>query len=93
MSRRGVYAAVIEFPRMRVGVSIEDGRLTAIRYLPPDTALVAPQCELAERAMKQTRGSRRDGTIRHRVCLRCRPPGGRRRGRSWALRSPLKDLG
>lgn len=60
MSRHGVYAAVIEFPRMRVGISISDGKLTGIRYLPPDTGIVAPVSELAERAVKQIERYRDD---------------------------------
>ena len=47
------YAAVIEFPRMRVAIHIEDERLTGIRYLPPETPLMAPKGELAERAVLQ----------------------------------------
>ncbi len=47
------YAAVIEFPRMRVAIDISDEVLTGIRYLPPETPLVAPRGELAERAVEQ----------------------------------------
>ena len=52
--------AVIEFPRMRVGIRIEGDVLTAIRYLPPETALVAPQSALAERAVRQIERYRDD---------------------------------
>jgi methylated-DNA-[protein]-cysteine S-methyltransferase len=47
------YAAVIAFPRMRVGVRIHGEALTAIVYLPPETELKAPEGELAERAVRQ----------------------------------------
>lgn len=54
------YAAVIEFPRMRVGISIRDEMLTGIRYLPADTRLVAPSGVLAERAARQIERYRDD---------------------------------
>lgn len=54
------YAAVIEFPRMRVGIRIENEVLTGIRYLPRETALVAPTSELAERAVRQIERYRDD---------------------------------
>ena len=60
MSEHGSYAAVIEFPRMRVGISIGNDVLTGIRYLPQDTPLVAPECDLAERAVRQIERYRDD---------------------------------
>jgi methylated-DNA-[protein]-cysteine S-methyltransferase len=54
------YAAVIEFPRMRVGFSINEGKLTGIRYLTPETALVAPNSKLADRAVRQIERYRDD---------------------------------
>src|SRR4051794_2054051 len=47
------YAAVIEFPKMRVGIRIKGDALTGIAYLPPETALLQPEGELAERAVRQ----------------------------------------
>ena len=44
---------MIEFPKMRVGIRIEGGVLTGIRYLPPETPLKSPEGELAERAVRQ----------------------------------------
>ena len=55
-----LYAAVIEFPRMRVGIRIGNEVLTGICYLPPETALVAPTSELAERAVRQIERYRDD---------------------------------
>jgi len=60
MSDAGLYAAVIEFPRMRVGISIGKDVLTGIRYLAPETPLVAPRGELAERAVRQIERYRDD---------------------------------
>jgi methylated-DNA-[protein]-cysteine S-methyltransferase len=54
------YAAVIEFPKMRVGIRIEGEVLTGIRYLPPETPLVAPESALAERAARQIERYRED---------------------------------
>ncbi len=54
------YAAVIEFPRMCVGIRIENDALTGIVYLPPGTALLAPESGLAERAVRQIEGYRDD---------------------------------
>ena len=58
------YAAVIEFPKMRVGIRIEGEVLTGIRYLPPETPLVAPESGLAERAARQIERYREDPDIR-----------------------------
>jgi len=54
------FAAVIEFPRMRVGIGIEGDALTGICYLPPETPLVAPRGSLAERAARQIERYRDD---------------------------------
>ena len=45
--------AVIEFPKMKVGVETRDGKVAGIRYLPLDTDSKAPDNELAERAVRQ----------------------------------------
>ena len=54
------YAAVIEFPRMRVGIRIEGDALTGIVYLPPETPLLAPQGALAGQAVRQIEKYRDD---------------------------------
>jgi methylated-DNA-[protein]-cysteine S-methyltransferase len=54
------YAAVIEFPKMRVGVRIDGDALTGIVYLPPDTPLKTPEGTLAERAVRQIEQYRDD---------------------------------
>ena len=45
--------AVIEFPKMKVGVSTREGRVAGIRYLPLTTDSKDPDNELAERAVRQ----------------------------------------
>ena len=52
--------AVIEFPKMKVGVATRDGRVVGIRYLPPATEAQAPVNELAERAVRQLERYRED---------------------------------
>jgi methylated-DNA-[protein]-cysteine S-methyltransferase len=54
------YAAVIEFPRMRVGIRIAAESVTGIVYLPPETALQPPEGWLAERAARQIERYRDD---------------------------------
>ena len=54
------YAAVIEFPRMRVGIRVEGDALTGIAYLPPETPLLAPQGTLAAEAACQIERYRDD---------------------------------
>ena len=60
MEIHGAYAAVIEFPRMRVGISIAGDALTGICYLSAGTPLLAPQGALAESAVKQIERYRDD---------------------------------
>ena len=52
--------AVIEFPKMKVAVATRDERVAAIRYLPPEADSMAPQNELAERAVRQLERYRED---------------------------------
>ena len=52
--------AVIEFPKMKVGVATREGRVSGIRYLPPATATKAPVNELAEKAVRQLERYRED---------------------------------
>src|SRR3954469_6003502 len=54
------YAAVIEFPRMRVGIRIAGESVTGIMYLPPETVLQPPEGWLAERAVRQIERYRDD---------------------------------
>lgn len=54
------YAAVIDFPRMRVGIRIKGDTMTGIVYLPPETPLQAAEGELAERAVRQIEHYRDD---------------------------------
>jgi len=55
-----VYDVVLEFPKMKVAVRTRDGRVTAIRYLPPDAPLKAPASPLAELAARQLERYRDD---------------------------------
>jgi methylated-DNA-[protein]-cysteine S-methyltransferase len=57
------FAAVIAFPRMRVGLRVEGDALTGITYLPPETALKAPEGRLAERAARQIERYRDDPDV------------------------------
>jgi methylated-DNA-[protein]-cysteine S-methyltransferase len=55
-----MYDVVVEFPRMKVAVKARDGRVVAIRYLPPAAGVLAPQNALAERAARQLERYRDD---------------------------------
>jgi methylated-DNA-[protein]-cysteine S-methyltransferase len=55
-----MFDVVVEFPRMKVGVAIREGRVVRIRYLPPETALKAPANPLAEHAAHQLERYRAD---------------------------------
>jgi methylated-DNA-[protein]-cysteine S-methyltransferase len=55
-----MYDVVVEFPRMKVAVKARDGRVVAIRYLPPAAGVLAPQNALAERAARQLERYRED---------------------------------
>jgi methylated-DNA-[protein]-cysteine S-methyltransferase len=52
--------AVIEFPKMKVGIATRDGRICGIRYLPLSLEPKAPENELAERAARQIERYRDD---------------------------------
>jgi methylated-DNA-[protein]-cysteine S-methyltransferase len=52
--------AVIEFPKMKVGVSTREGRVAGIRYLPLTADSKDPDNELAERAVRQLERYRGD---------------------------------
>jgi len=54
------WEAVIEFPKMKVGVVTRDGCIAGIRYLPLSVESTAPQNELAERATRQIERYRDD---------------------------------
>ena len=53
-----MYDVVLEFPRMKVGVTTRDGQVVGIKYLPVETATVSPRNSLAERAARQLEGYR-----------------------------------
>lgn len=55
-----MYDVVVGFPKMKVAVATRDGRVAAIRYLPPDADLLAPANALAERAARQLERYRGD---------------------------------
>lgn len=54
------YAAVLDFPVMKIGIATQGERLSGIWYLPPGTAVVAPRNGLAERAARQIERYRND---------------------------------
>jgi len=54
------WEAVIEFPKMKVGVVTREGRVAGIRYLPLAADSKAPENELAERAARQLERYRED---------------------------------
>lgn len=54
------FDAVIEFPAMKVAVGTRGERVTAIVYLPPEAAVMAPRNRLAERAARQLERYRAD---------------------------------
>ena len=57
------YCAVIPFPAMHVGVSIEGEKLVGVRYLPRSTPLRVPSSRLAERVARQLERYRDDPDI------------------------------
>ncbi len=54
------FDAVISFPAMKVAVATRGETVTAIVYLPPDAAVMAPRNGLAERAARQLERYRAD---------------------------------
>src|SRR5262249_22056638 len=48
-----MYDAIIEFPKMKVGITTKGDLVTGIKYLPPSTAEQSPANALAERAARQ----------------------------------------
>jgi methylated-DNA-[protein]-cysteine S-methyltransferase len=58
------FAAVIAFPRFKVGVATREGRVSQLCYLPPEAAALAPQDALAERAARQLERYRADPDTR-----------------------------
>ncbi len=59
-----MYDVVLAFPKMKVAVATREARVTAIRYLPPAAATLAPQNTLAERAARQLERYRDDPDAR-----------------------------
>ena len=56
--------AVIEFPKMKVGIFTREGRVAGIRYLPVTVDSKTPENELAERAARQIEKYRDDPDAR-----------------------------
>jgi len=54
------WEAVIEFPKMKVGIATHEGRVVGIRYLPLAVESKAPENGLAERAARQIERYRDD---------------------------------
>jgi methylated-DNA-[protein]-cysteine S-methyltransferase len=54
------WAAIVEFPKMKVAVATRDERVAQFHYLPPSAAALAPQNALAERAVRQLERYRGD---------------------------------
>ena len=54
------WEAVVEFPKMKVGIVTRDGRVCGLRYLSPDTATKDPENPLAERVARQLERYRED---------------------------------
>ena len=48
-----MYDVVLEFPKMKVGVTTREGQVVGIKYLPPETKALSPKNPLAERAAAQ----------------------------------------
>jgi len=55
-----MYDVVLAFPKMKVAVRAHGENVAEIRYLPPGTAVRAPQNALAERAARQLERYRDD---------------------------------
>jgi len=53
-----MYDVVLEFPKMKVGVTVRDGYVVGIKYLPLSAPSVAARNSLAEEAAKQLAGYR-----------------------------------
>jgi methylated-DNA-[protein]-cysteine S-methyltransferase len=58
-----MYDAIIEFPKMKVGVRTREGRVAEICYLPPSAHTRAPANALAERAARQLEAYRDDPDV------------------------------
>jgi len=63
------FCAVLAFPAMRVALRTRGERLTEIRYLPPETRVLAPRNSLAERAARQLERYREDPDARFELPL------------------------
>ena len=55
-----MYDAIIEFPKMKVGVRTREGRVAEICYLPPSVPARAPANALGARAARQLEAYRDD---------------------------------
>ena len=48
-----MFDVIVEFPKMKVGVRTDQGRVVEIRYLPPTTPTLEPTNSLAAKAKEQ----------------------------------------
>jgi methylated-DNA-[protein]-cysteine S-methyltransferase len=55
-----VFDVIVEFPKMKVGVRTDGGRVTHIQYLPPSAGTLAPKNALAAKAKEQLERYRDD---------------------------------
>jgi methylated-DNA-[protein]-cysteine S-methyltransferase len=55
-----MYDAVVAFPKMKVGVTTREGKVTGFNYLPPSTPVVEAKNPLAEKAVRQLERYRDD---------------------------------
>ena len=55
-----MYDLVLEFPKMKVGVTTREGQVVGIKYLPAEAKVVSPRNSLAEKAARQLEGYRED---------------------------------
>lgn len=67
---REPWSAQIPAPFGVIGVAVGDGFVTAIRYLPPGTSLIAPEDALAREACRQIEAYFRDPGFRFSLPLR-----------------------
>jgi methylated-DNA-[protein]-cysteine S-methyltransferase len=55
-----MYDVTVDFPRMKVGVATQDGRVVGIKYLPLSYKSISPANPLADRAARQLEKYRED---------------------------------
>ncbi len=65
-----MYDVVVEFPKMKVGVTTRAGQVVGIKYLPPETTIASPKNALAERAARQLEGYRENPDMKFDLPIR-----------------------